>query len=817
MKNTRCFKWTALLTAVIMVLGLGLSAVSAAEEGFIFSGEVYEQAPLDERFVDSAVITDSSDKEVPDLAAADPNNTFTLHLSVKEDKKANTNLDKLPENTDEAVMTYQLPNMTAENGENTVVSWTYTSGVLEFHWKGEKQTSFTADISIRPNYPATNADLSGTYILQSYNGGMVTTTMWSKDNRARVRARKLTKDSSGKWTHDGFENTAWTLTRITGDWYTVSSNGQYIKLYAPNNLTLTTDAETAQLLHVVKSKNNGYYAFQAEGLELNNPSHNLANGFASYQAGNPANAGDNNQFRLLDPSELNTAPVADLSGSWVILNDQYRTLLGNEATATGRLAAAACEPVEDRYMMNGTPAEWTFESIGRNWYYVSSNGKYLNISSSGVELKDEKQPIQIRTNDGYKTIVLANGIDDTVYVLGNKSSKASDGYTSVKVTTNDATKMKLISKAVLIDENTIDTYLSFNVNGGNVGIAPNVGLVEEGQVITLPDYSGTKNNKRFIGWAKVSNIYTNPAGRNNCYQDVYPAGSSYTVPAGKTTLYAVYNEKALKAQFGFRKDGTIPDEPSNYPAKDYSEHVYIENAVKDGKWVVDVNAEKEVEGNHVANDVVANLNALPTDEQIKQIMPDYDPETQYVHWYVLKYSGNMWKVDGVLRDRGGKKTIAYDTNVNHEFTASIKNVPRGHQSDEGETVTVASDPVWDGYEFLGWSTDPDGNGDVYSAGDAITMDQNVTLYAQWDDILTVEIESNVAGYEKVYAGTVIELTAVRGGTYTGPVTYQWTQVDPDTGEEEIIPGATEEKYTFTINAENAKYLYHVTLTPVDQK
>jgi uncharacterized repeat protein (TIGR02543 family) len=155
--------------------------------------------------------------------------------------------------------------------------------------------------------------------------------------------------------------------------------------------------------------------------------------------------------------------------------------------------------------------------------------------------------------------------------------------------------------------------------------------------------------------------------------------------------------------------------------------------------------------------------------------------------------------------------------VNHEFTAAIKNVPRGHQSDEGETVTVASDPVWDGYEFLGWSTDPDGNGDVYNAGDAITMDQNVTLYAQWDDVLTVEIESNVAGYEKVYAGTLIELTAVRGGTYTGPVTYQWKQVDPDTGEEEIIPGATEEKYTFTINAENAKYLYHVTLTPVEQE
>ncbi len=37
-------------------------------------------------------------------------------------------------------------------------------------------------------------------------------------------------------------------------------------------------------------------------------------------------------------------------------------------------------------------------------------------------------------------------------------------------------------------------------------------------------------------------------------------------------------------------------------------------------------------------------------------------------------------------------------------------------------------------DFIGWSVNPDGSGTLYSAGDEITVNGNITLYAQWEEI-----------------------------------------------------------------------------------
>ena len=80
--------------------------------------------------------------------------------------------------------------------------------------------------------------------------------------------------------------------------------------------------------------------------------------------------------------------------------------------------------------------------------------------------------------------------------------------------------------------------------------------------------------------------------------------------------------------------------------------------------------------------------------------------------------------------------------------------------------------------------------------------------------LTVKIENSVAHQDKVYSGTEVTLTAVRGGSYTGPVTTTWIRIDPETNTEEIISEATDQdEYKFIINADNARYTYKVILTP----
>jgi uncharacterized repeat protein (TIGR02543 family) len=40
----------------------------------------------------------------------------------------------------------------------------------------------------------------------------------------------------------------------------------------------------------------------------------------------------------------------------------------------------------------------------------------------------------------------------------------------------------------------------------------------------------------------------------------------------------------------------------------------------------------------------------------------------------------------------------------------------------------------DGYEFIGWNTQPDGTGEKYEAGETISLGSNTTLYAQWKEI-----------------------------------------------------------------------------------
>lgn len=47
------------------------------------------------------------------------------------------------------------------------------------------------------------------------------------------------------------------------------------------------------------------------------------------------------------------------------------------------------------------------------------------------------------------------------------------------------------------------------------------------------------------------------------------------------------------------------------------------------------------------------------------------------------------------------------------------------------TAAEAGEMTKTGYEFVGWNTAADGSGTAYAPGDAITLEANVTLYAQW--------------------------------------------------------------------------------------
>jgi uncharacterized repeat protein (TIGR02543 family) len=80
-----------------------------------------------------------------------------------------------------------------------------------------------------------------------------------------------------------------------------------------------------------------------------------------------------------------------------------------------------------------------------------------------------------------------------------------------------------------------------------------------------------------------------------------------------------------------------------------------------------------------------------------------------------------------------KHTVTYNANAGND--ASVKGIPASQSKTANVDIKLSSDvPTRNGYTFLGWNTQADGNGTAYAVGATYTHDQDggtVTLYAQW--------------------------------------------------------------------------------------
>lgn len=130
-----------------------------------------------------------------------------------------------------------------------------------------------------------------------------------------------------------------------------------------------------------------------------------------------------------------------------------------------------------------------------------------------------------------------------------------------------------------------------------------------------------------------------------------------------------------------------------------------------------------------------------------------DDETETENAYLLHYDLN-----------GGTGAESADYSDHYYFK------PKG-----GNTATVAADPSRAGYVFAGWQ---DAGGNQYAAGDAVTVDHDITLTAQWNKLVTVSFDlcghggANISSQTFVSGNKASEPTApkedgwVFGGWYT---------------------------------------------------
>jgi hypothetical protein len=82
----------------------------------------------------------------------------------------------------------------------------------------------------------------------------------------------------------------------------------------------------------------------------------------------------------------------------------------------------------------------------------------------------------------------------------------------------------------------------------------------------------------------------------------------------------------------------IPEEPGDHPNTEYSSPIRIDGIAADDATVVDSGSQEAIgeDGFTVANGVTAKLDRVPTADEIKGVVGEFDPEQHYVIWYVIK-------------------------------------------------------------------------------------------------------------------------------------------------------------------------------------
>lgn len=280
--------------------------------------------------------------------------------------------------------------------------------------------------------------------------------------------------------------------------------------------------------------------------------------------------------------------------------------------------------------------------------------------------------------------------------------------------------------------------ITYDLNGG-AGTVPEPVEAEDGALISLPEGDGISfADHRLIGWAKTRDANSVAEGMK---ATVYSLGGTYEV-TGDQTLYAVWarvgGSQRGRITIALRKDGTIPDEPSIQDA----EYYFLAGGMgADNRERGSIAADNILEYFSPAHTVSGTEHVAAA---LKNAFYDYteqvnrdsnsmfwNPETQEIVWYVIKYqaSDQIWHIDGVVREKG-RVNLTYDRNgATGGLAPDSRQYAKGW---EAEVEENSDSPLTkDGYDFAGWSTEADGTGTTYRAGDRILMTGHVTLFAKW--------------------------------------------------------------------------------------
>ncbi|MEA4923099.1 MAG: InlB B-repeat-containing protein [Eubacteriaceae bacterium] len=340
----------------------------------------------------------------------------------------------------------------------------------------------------------------------------------------------------------------------------------------------------------------------------------------------------------------------------------------------------------------------------------------ITIGEDAVTLSEKAKTIE---GYSYNGAVLGRYLQAPVVQL-----KVDDGWLRYRSSSGSRWGATSARTVYMKYEENKEHKISFDLNGGT-GKTPASLKAKSGDEITMPTADGlSKSGASFIGWSSDKSANDTKDGYSS--SKIYKAGDKcyFTELTKDKTYYAIWGSDSAPAQFFIKLDGDEPAEPSHYDSRLYTAGITVADALKVNK--------------NIANDdaaVAANIKTAPTDADIaakaKAKGIKYDPQTQYVKWYVIKEEGDGSKhVDGIIKNAS---MISLKYNPNADLSELKGSCPSGKEYKKDTEVTVSDEGTLtrEGYTFTGWNTEKSGNGTAYAAGSKITLKENTTLYAQW--------------------------------------------------------------------------------------
>lgn len=281
------------------------------------------------------------------------------------------------------------------------------------------------------------------------------------------------------------------------------------------------------------------------------------------------------------------------------------------------------------------------------------------------------------------------------------------------------------TQVILTETNPGYKYFVYYISNGAAGNIVDDNQYSEGDMAVVKsnkDEQGqdilTYEGRTFLGWSK------NQDGSGKLYQ----AGESLGEMTDDVNLYAVFAEN-LAADFysgspgsKVKKEGVIEaggkckiNAPELEDLNDPQHLDEMEGWIKAG-WA------REEEEFDVANQ--------PGDEIL------LENHQQYCGIYekdvTLTYDKNGWDI-----------SLDPATDIEPSYARVHEEVT--YQPAE---FVIAADPSYKDLQFIGWNTEPDGSGKVYHAGDTLTSETDLTLYAIFTKSFRADFYSGAAGQKE---------------------------------------------------------------------